>query len=104
MLIADEMGIAVEGIRSTEAESFSNLITLTVETPTGARTVAETYGDMPNVSIDHGVMEKASKKLGLEGQFFSTPTSIFASTRKMPRSFRPLGTRGSPTRIGPARS
>ena len=42
MLIAEEMGIAVEGVRSTEAESFSNLITLTLETPTGTRTVAGT--------------------------------------------------------------
>jgi D-3-phosphoglycerate dehydrogenase len=42
MLIADEMGIAVEGVRSTEANSFSNLITLTLETPTGTRTVAGT--------------------------------------------------------------
>jgi D-3-phosphoglycerate dehydrogenase len=42
MLVAEEMGIVVEGVRSTEAESFSNLITLTVETPTGARSVAGT--------------------------------------------------------------
>jgi D-3-phosphoglycerate dehydrogenase len=42
MLIAEEMGIAVEGVRSTEADSFSNLITLTLETPTGTRMVAGT--------------------------------------------------------------
>ena len=45
MLIAEEMGIAVEGVRSTEAESFSNLITLTLETPTGTRMVAGTLFD-----------------------------------------------------------
>ena len=45
MLIAEEMGIAVEGVRSTEADSFSNLITLTLETPTGTRMVAGTLFD-----------------------------------------------------------
>lgn len=45
MLVAQEMGIAVEGVRTTEAESFSNLITLTIETPTGNRTVAGTLFD-----------------------------------------------------------
>lgn len=42
MLVAEEMGIAVEGVSSTETESFSNLITLTLETPTGTRMVAGT--------------------------------------------------------------
>jgi len=42
MLVAEEMGIVVEGVRSTETESFSNLITLTLETPTGTRMVAGT--------------------------------------------------------------
>jgi len=42
MLVAEEMGITVEGVRSTETESFSNLITLTLETPTGSRMVAGT--------------------------------------------------------------
>ena len=41
-LIAREMGIAVEGVRSTETESFSSLITLTLEGPQGTRTIAGT--------------------------------------------------------------
>jgi D-3-phosphoglycerate dehydrogenase len=45
MLVADEMGIAVDGVRSTETESFSTLITLTLETPTGTRMVAGTLFD-----------------------------------------------------------
>ncbi|TLM67711.1 MAG: phosphoglycerate dehydrogenase [Deltaproteobacteria bacterium] len=50
MLVADEMGIAVEGVRSTETESFSNLITLTLETPTGTRMVAGTlFDDTPKI-------------------------------------------------------
>ena len=36
------MGIAVETVRSSEAESFSNLITLTLEGPQGTRTIAGT--------------------------------------------------------------
>ncbi len=50
MLVAEEMGIIVEGVRSTESESFSNLITLTLETPTGTRMVAGTLFDgMPKI-------------------------------------------------------
>jgi len=45
MLVAEEMGIAVEGVRSTETESFSNQISLTLETPTGTRLVAGTLFD-----------------------------------------------------------
>jgi len=41
-LIAREMGIAVEEVRSAETESFSNLITLTLEGPQGTRTIAGT--------------------------------------------------------------
>ncbi|MFO0693153.1 MAG: mannose-1-phosphate guanylyltransferase [Polyangiales bacterium] len=36
---------------------------------TEARTIAATYGDMPNVSIDHGVMEKAPNVLVVPGSF-----------------------------------
>jgi D-3-phosphoglycerate dehydrogenase len=39
-LVARGMGIAVEEVRSTETESFSNLITLTLEGPQGTRTIA----------------------------------------------------------------
>lgn len=41
-LVARNMGIAVEEIRSTETESFSNLITLSIESPEGSRTIAGT--------------------------------------------------------------
>jgi D-3-phosphoglycerate dehydrogenase / 2-oxoglutarate reductase len=41
-LVAREMGIEVEEIRTTESDSFSNLITLAMETPTGTRTVSGT--------------------------------------------------------------
>jgi D-3-phosphoglycerate dehydrogenase len=41
-LVAREMGIVVEEIRSTESEPFSNLITITLVTPEGRRTVAGT--------------------------------------------------------------
>jgi D-3-phosphoglycerate dehydrogenase len=41
-LVARTMGIAVEEIRTTESESFSNLITLCLETPEGKRSVAGT--------------------------------------------------------------
>jgi len=41
-MVAREMGIAVEEVRSTETESFSNLITLTLEGPQGTRTIAGT--------------------------------------------------------------
>lgn len=41
-LIAREMGIEVESVRSTETDSFSNLITLTLVSPEGSRTIAGT--------------------------------------------------------------
>lgn len=41
-MVAREMGIAVEEVRSTETDSFSNLITLTLEGPQGKRTIAGT--------------------------------------------------------------
>jgi len=41
-LIARGMGIEVESVRSTETGSFSNLITLTLESPEGSRTIAGT--------------------------------------------------------------
>ncbi len=41
-LVARTMGIAVEEIRTTESESFSNLITLSLETPEGKRSIAGT--------------------------------------------------------------
>jgi D-3-phosphoglycerate dehydrogenase len=41
-LVAKSMGIAVEEVRTTESESFSNLVTLTIETPEGKRTLAAT--------------------------------------------------------------
>lgn len=41
-LVAREMGIEVEASRTTETESYSNLITLSLETPTGRRTIAGT--------------------------------------------------------------
>ncbi|MDW7644069.1 MAG: phosphoglycerate dehydrogenase [Desulfuromonadales bacterium] len=44
-LIARNMGIDVEEVRNTEAGSFSNLITLTIETPEGRRIIAGTLFD-----------------------------------------------------------
>jgi D-3-phosphoglycerate dehydrogenase len=41
-LVAKDMGIAIEEIRTTESESFSNLITLTLVAPEGKRTIAGT--------------------------------------------------------------
>jgi len=41
-LVAREMGIVVEEVRSTETDSFSNLITLTLEGSQGKRTIAGT--------------------------------------------------------------
>jgi D-3-phosphoglycerate dehydrogenase len=41
-LVARDMGIEVEAVRTTESESFSNLVTLTLETPTGTRNIAGT--------------------------------------------------------------
>lgn len=58
-LVAREMGIEVESIRSTETDSFSNLITLTLESPEGSRTIAGTLFEgtpkivkMRNFAID----------------------------------------------------
>lgn len=41
-LVARDMGIEVESVRTTEADSFSNLVTLSLETPTGTRTISGT--------------------------------------------------------------
>jgi D-3-phosphoglycerate dehydrogenase len=41
-LVARTMGIVVEEIRTTESESFSNLITLILESPEGKRSIAGT--------------------------------------------------------------
>jgi D-3-phosphoglycerate dehydrogenase / 2-oxoglutarate reductase len=41
-LVARDMGIEVEEVRTTESDSFSNLVTLSLETPTGTRTIAGT--------------------------------------------------------------
>ena len=41
-LVARNMGIAVEEVRTTESESFSNLVTLVIESPEGKRTLAGT--------------------------------------------------------------
>jgi len=41
-MVAREMGIAVEEVRSTETDSFSNMITLTLEGSQGKRTIAGT--------------------------------------------------------------
>ena len=58
-LIARGMGIEVESIRSTETDSFSNLITLTLESAQGSRTIAGTLFEgtpkivkMRNFAID----------------------------------------------------
>ena len=41
-MVAKQMGIAVEEVRSTETDSFSNLITLSLESPKGSRSIAGT--------------------------------------------------------------
>ena len=41
-LVARTMGITVEEVRTTESESFSNLITLSLESPEGKRSIAGT--------------------------------------------------------------
>lgn len=41
-MIAREMGIDYESVRSTETDSFSNLITISIESPEGKRTIAGT--------------------------------------------------------------
>ena len=41
-LVARQMGIEVESVRSTETDSFSNLITLTLDSSEGSRTIAGT--------------------------------------------------------------
>jgi len=41
-LVAKSMGIAVEEVRTTESESFSNLVTLSIESTEGKRTIAAT--------------------------------------------------------------
>ena len=41
-LVAERRGLVVEQSRSTESEFFSNLITLSLETPQGKRTIAGT--------------------------------------------------------------
>jgi len=41
-LVAREMGIEIEAVRTTETEAYSNLITLALESPTGKRTIAGT--------------------------------------------------------------
>lgn len=41
-MVARQMGISVEEVRSVETDSFSNLITLTLESPEGSRTIAGT--------------------------------------------------------------
>ena len=49
-LVARNMGIAVEEVRTTESESFSNLITLTLESGEGQRTIAGTlFEGIPKV-------------------------------------------------------
>ncbi len=49
-LIAEQMGITVETVCSTEAESFSNLITISLMTPAGKRTVAGTiFEGLPKI-------------------------------------------------------
>jgi D-3-phosphoglycerate dehydrogenase / 2-oxoglutarate reductase len=41
-MVAEDMGIAVEEFKSTQAESFSNMITLTIEGPKEKRTISGT--------------------------------------------------------------
>jgi D-3-phosphoglycerate dehydrogenase / 2-oxoglutarate reductase len=49
-LVARNMGIVVEEVRTTESESFSNLITLTLESPEGRKTIAGTlFEGIPKV-------------------------------------------------------
>jgi D-3-phosphoglycerate dehydrogenase len=49
-LVARNMGIAVEEVRTTESESFSNLITLTLESAEGRRSIAGTlFEGIPKV-------------------------------------------------------
>ncbi len=58
-LVARQMGIEVESVRSTATDSFSNLITLTLESAEGSRTIAGTLFEgtpkivkMRNFAID----------------------------------------------------
>jgi len=49
-LVAKTMGISVEEVRTTESESFSNLVTLTLESPEGTRVIAGTlFEGIPKV-------------------------------------------------------
>ncbi len=49
-LVAERRGLVVEQSRSTESEFFSNLITLTLETPQGNRTIAGTlFEETPKI-------------------------------------------------------
>jgi len=49
-LVAEDMGIAVEEVRTTESESFSNLVSVTIETPDGDRSMAGTlFEGIPKV-------------------------------------------------------
>ncbi|MDH3454489.1 MAG: phosphoglycerate dehydrogenase, partial [Desulfuromonadales bacterium] len=49
-LVAERRGLIVEQSRSTESEFFSNLITLTLETPQGKRTIAGTlFEETPKI-------------------------------------------------------
>jgi D-3-phosphoglycerate dehydrogenase len=49
-LVAERRGLVVEQSRSTESEFFSNLITLSLETPQGKRTIAGTlFEGMPKI-------------------------------------------------------
>jgi D-3-phosphoglycerate dehydrogenase len=41
-LVAQNMGIVVEEVRTTESESFSNMVTITIEAPEGKRSMAGT--------------------------------------------------------------
>jgi D-3-phosphoglycerate dehydrogenase len=79
-LIAEQMGICVETVSSTEAESFSNLITITLATPAGRRTVAGTiFEGMPKIvkmrdfntdfqPEEHMLVISYADKLGLIGK------------------------------------
>jgi D-3-phosphoglycerate dehydrogenase len=49
-LVAEDAGIAVEEVRTTEVVSFSNLVTITLEAPTSKRTIAGTlFEGIPRV-------------------------------------------------------
>ena len=49
-LVAERRGLVVEQSRSTDSEFFSNLITLTLETPQGKRTIAGTlFEETPKI-------------------------------------------------------